>query len=124
MRKVAKPLVWKDGYQKQLSPKVWVKIYFSELYFCTLSDAVMNIMPGDDLYDKNDSWEPISVKEREAQNSERATYLNRTIWDINENQEFQTTWHRTNIKYFDEITKTITPLDYRQIEMLLKSDKF
>jgi len=79
----------------------------------------MSIMPGDDLYKKH---ETISVTETEAQNSEKATYLNRTIWDGN--REFLATRHRTNLEYFDEITKTITPLNYRQIERLLKMTKF
>jgi len=69
----------------------------------------------------HDNGQPISVSETEAENSAKATYLNRTIWDIKENEDSSvTTRHRTNLEYFDEITKTITPLDYRKIEMLLK----
>jgi len=80
-------------------------------------------MPGDDLYKKYGHGEPISIEETEAENSEKTANLNRTLWTPqNRKNMFQTTRHRTNMDYLDEITKTITPVDYRQIEILLNND--
>jgi len=86
----------------------------------------MNIAPGDDLYCKNSTRGPYHIDELESENSAKYTNLNRAIWKRCENEgilqgsqvNFISTRFKTNREYFEEYTKTITPLDYRNIDKL------
>lgn len=81
-------------------------------------------MPGDDLYTQCVTGESMTLTESEDEHAAKSKNLNRTIWmldSIKKKNMFQTTRHRTNQETFDDVTLTTTPLDYKQLEEMIKN---